>query len=717
MPAETPIRDFTLTGPGIGGSLGGEVELSGVVARLAGAADAPVVAVLGGISADHHLVSIVGYERRGWWDYVARAGGPIDPARCRILSIDWALVRGAPTTTADQAAVLTRALDIAGIDSIDLLVGASYGGMVALAAAAAMPARIRRLAVLSAAHESHPMATAHRIIQRRILGLAAGNGKGREALALARALAVTTYRTRHEFAERFPVESGPAAREFPVERYLDRCGERFAATWSADRYRALSESLDLHRVSPEGISVPAHLFAVREDTLVPLEQMAALRRSLAGPVTLTVIGSRYGHDAFLKEEAAVSEFLRSALGAELGDRSCPVAIDAPRPGADIGASATLAVRAGIGTDPQHGAVVPPIHLSSTYTFEGLGRKRRYDYSRTANPTRDQLADAIASLEGAAGAVVTSTGMSAVLLALQLLEPGDLVLAPHDCYGGTHRLLTALSRRGDFRLRLCDLTAPEAPTVVEAARPALVWVETPSNPLLRITDIAAVAAAGRRVRALVAVDNTFLSPALQRPLALGADIVVHSTTKYLNGHSDVVGGAVAALDPEVHAQLAWWANALGLSGAPFDAFLTLRGLRTLHARMRVHLENAGRLVALLEGHPAVAHVHYPGLASHPGHAIAGRQQTGFGAMISAELAGGVPAVERALAGLRHFSLAESLGGVESLIAHPASMTHAAMGEEARGTAGITDALVRLSVGIEDGADLEADLRAALDRAAA
>jgi cystathionine gamma-synthase len=244
---------------------------------------------------------------------------------------------------------------------------------------------------------------------------------------------------------------------------------------------------------------------------------------------------------------------------------------------------------------------------------------------------------------------------------------------------------------------------------------VVWIETPSNPLLRITDLRFVIEAAHAVGALTVVDNTFLSPALQTPIAFGADFVVHSTTKYINGHSDVVGGAVIAKNAEQHTQLTWWANALGITGAPFDSFLTLRGLRTLDARLRVHQENTAALVDLLKDHPAVRTLHYPGLASHPGHALAARQQHGFGAMLSVELEGGEEAVRAFVDGLDYFTLAESLGGVESLIAHPATMTHAAMTAEARAAAGIGDGLLRLSVGIEHADDLVADIAAALDRA--
>jgi len=376
---------------------------------------------------------------------------------------------------------------------------------------------------------------------------------------------------------------------------------------------------------------------------------------------------------------------------------------------------TRAVRAGIECDTQHGAVVPPLHLSTNYTFEGFGRKRAYDYSRSGNPTRDLLAEALAELEEGAGAVVTGTGMSAVGLALEIVPAGALVLAAHDCYGGTWRLLDAWARKGRFQVRFVDFTDPAALADGLAARPALVWIETPSNPLLRITDVRHVAQAARAAGALTVVDNTFLSPALQQPLKLGADVVVHSTTKYINGHSDVVGGAVVAADPAVAEQLKWWGNCNGVTGSPFD--LTLRGVRTLSVRLRAHEENARRIASVLDGHDAVEQVYYPGLASHPGHTLAQRQQYGFGAMLSFEVAGGTDAIEAFVDGLRYFSLAESLGGVESLVAHPATMTHAAMAPEARRVAGIADNLLRLSVGIEDGDDLIEDIEAGLARAAA
>lgn len=374
---------------------------------------------------------------------------------------------------------------------------------------------------------------------------------------------------------------------------------------------------------------------------------------------------------------------------------------------------TIAARSGVDTDTAHGAVMPALYLSSNYSFAAFGQPRKYDYSRSGNPTRDVLAETLAELEGGAGAVITATGMAAVDLPLNLLEPGDLLIAPHDCYGGTHRLLTARAKKGHFRVAFVDQNDGAALDAALADGCRLVLVETPSNPLLRVTDIAEVCRRAHAVGAKVVCDNTFLSPALQRPLEQGADIVVHSTTKYINGHSDVVGGAVVAADPADHEQLAWWANCLGVTGSPFDAYQTLRGLRTLFTRIERQQATAGAVAAALEQHPAVKAVHYPGLTSHPGHALASRQQSGPGAMLSFELTGGTEAVRQVIEQLEIFTLAESLGGVESLIAHPATMTHAAMTPEARAIAGITDGLLRLSVGLEHQDDVLADLIQALD----
>lgn len=377
---------------------------------------------------------------------------------------------------------------------------------------------------------------------------------------------------------------------------------------------------------------------------------------------------------------------------------------------------TISCRSGVDCDDAHGSVMPPLYLSANYSFADFNEKRTYDYTRSGNPTRSQLADAIAKLERGAGAVITSSGMSAIDLVLTQLPPNPLIVATHDCYGGSWRLFEARAKKGQLRVKYANLRDSDAVGAALAEAPALLWIETPSNPLMRVSDIAALAKRAKAVGARVAVDNTFLSPVLQKPIPLGADYVVHSTTKYLNGHSDVVGGAVVAAKPEDAEELRWWANCTGVTGAPFDAWLTLRGLRTLPVRLNRQQATATRIARRLSELPAVKAVHYPGLESHPDHALAARQQEGFGAMLSFELAEGAD-VRTLATGLEHFALAESLGGVESLIAHPATMTHAAMSPEARRAAGIGDNLFRLSVGLEHEDDLIADLEKALGRAAA
>jgi cystathionine gamma-synthase len=323
-----------------------------------------------------------------------------------------------------------------------------------------------------------------------------------------------------------------------------------------------------------------------------------------------------------------------------------------------------------------------------------------------------LADTLAKLEGGAGAVVTSFGMAAVDLALSLLRPHDLVVAPHDCYGRTYRLPAARRDRKQFDVAFVDQGNEAALASALHRKPRLVLIETPSNPLLRVVDVRAVAERAKEAGAKVAVDNTFLSPALQRPIALGADLVIHSTTKYLNGHSDVVGGAVVAAASADVEMLSDWANIAGTTGAPFDAHLTLRGLRTLFPRVECQQANALVVARFLVKHPLVAAVHYPGLEQDLGHAIALVQQSGFGGMLSFELRGGTDAVRRFVEAVEVFTLAESLGGVESLVAHPATMTHSGMGAEARRVAGISDGLIRLSIGLEAEADLITDLERGL-----
>ncbi len=372
-------------------------------------------------------------------------------------------------------------------------------------------------------------------------------------------------------------------------------------------------------------------------------------------------------------------------------------------------SATIAVRTGIESDTQYHAVVPPIYLSTNYGFPAFGEVPTYDYTRSGNPNRGLLEQALSELECGEDAIVTNCGTSAINLWIStFLTPQEWIIAPHDCYGGTYRLLNSRAKKGDFKVLFIDQSDPQALADALALNPKLLLIETPSNPLVRVVDIAHICQQAKSVGTLVAVDNTFLTPIYQRPLTLGADFVIHSTTKYLNGHSDVIGGVIISKTSQHAQELAWWGNCLGSTGTPFDSYMTLRGLRTLAARMRVHEESAQHILAYLQSQPLVATIYHPSLTSHPGHAIAKKQQTGFGSMLSFDFAGSFDQLKAFVGHLALFSLAESLGGVESLVCHPASMTHRAMGEEALAKAGVSEQLLRLSVGLEDVADLIADL---------
>ena len=374
---------------------------------------------------------------------------------------------------------------------------------------------------------------------------------------------------------------------------------------------------------------------------------------------------------------------------------------------------TRAIHGGQGPDPLTGAVNVPVYQTSTYAQTAPGETKGYDYSRTANPTRSMLERALAELEGGKGAVAFGSGMGALTTLLWTLPVGTRILAGEDLYGGTYRILEHARTQGMLQPEYLDMRDLGAVRQGLARGPVgLVYVETPSNPLLDLVDVRAVADLARERGVPLVVDNTFASPYFQRPLELGAQIVLHSTTKYLGGHSDVVGGALVASDPKTVERLHWLQNAAGAVPGPWDCFLVLRGIHTLGVRMRAHAANAQRIAELLEGHPQVASVHYPGLSSHPQHALARRQMHGFGGMVSVELRGGLPAARKFLGALQYFYIGESLGGVESLAEVPALMTHQSIPPEERRRRGLGDGLVRLSVGIEDGDDLVEDVREAL-----
>ena len=375
--------------------------------------------------------------------------------------------------------------------------------------------------------------------------------------------------------------------------------------------------------------------------------------------------------------------------------------------------ATRAIHVGQEPDPATGATITPIYQTSTYTQEAPGKHKGYEYSRTSNPTRAALEECVASLEGADYGLAFASGLAATIATMSLLSPGDHVVAGDDLYGGTYRLFDKiLPRTGGLEFTYADTTDPRAVEEALRSETKLLWIETPTNPMLTLSDIAALCEMAHERGAVVAVDNTFASPYFQNPLSLGADIVVHSTTKYMGGHSDVVGGAVATSNPDFYEGIKFYQNAAGAVPGPFDSWIVLRGLKTLAIRMRQHEENALAVAEFLQGHPQVETVNYPGLPSHPQHELAKRQMSGFSGMVSFTLKGGAEAAYAAVQKTGVFSFAESLGGVESLITHPATMTHAAIPREQREARGVTDGLMRLSVGIEDKEDLIADLDRAI-----
>ena len=366
---------------------------------------------------------------------------------------------------------------------------------------------------------------------------------------------------------------------------------------------------------------------------------------------------------------------------------------------------TIASKAGIGSDKQHGAIIPPLYLTSTFEYEKLGKDQEYEYTRERNPSRDHLIKALSDLENGLGGEILSSGMAAITLVANILELKSKVILPHDCYGGTHRLFSSLAEKGMLDVYFINQGQESfCKKSIDEINPDLIWIETPSNPLLQAVDIQKISDQAKACNALVAVDNTFLSPSFQNPLKLGADIVMHSTTKYINGHSDVIGGAVITNNQEILSKLKFWANTLGISGSPFDSYLTLRGLRTLCIRMEKHEKNALAIVNLLSNNSKIGNVYYPGLTTHPSHAIAKKQQSGFGGMLSFEVKKGLAGIENFIKGMKILPLAASLGGFESLVSHPYTMTHGTLSPAQKKEIGISENLIRISAGLENTDDL-------------
>ena len=366
---------------------------------------------------------------------------------------------------------------------------------------------------------------------------------------------------------------------------------------------------------------------------------------------------------------------------------------------------TIAAKAGVGSDKQHGAIIPPLYLTSNFKYGEVGEAREYEYTRQSNPTRDHLINALAELESGLGGEILSSGMAAITLVANILENKSRVIVPHDCYGGTFRLFSSLAHKGALEVYFINQSQKSfCKEIISEINPDLIWIETPSNPLLQAVDIQRISEQAKICNSLVAVDNTFLSPSLQNPLKLGADIVMHSTTKYINGHSDVIGGAVITNNHEILSKLKFWANTLGITGSPFDSYLTIRGLRTLNIRMKEHEKNAVAIVELLSNHPLIGNIYYPGLPDHPSHAIAKKQQSGFGGMLSFELNKDFSKVKKFIKAVKILPLAASLGGFESLISHPYTMTHGELTADQKKEIGISKNLIRISAGLENTDDV-------------
>lgn len=375
---------------------------------------------------------------------------------------------------------------------------------------------------------------------------------------------------------------------------------------------------------------------------------------------------------------------------------------------------TIASKAGVGSDSMHGAIVPPLYLSTNFIQNEIGKEQPYEYTRQANPSRDHLISALAELEGGIGGEILSSGMAAVSLITNILELNSKVLLPHDCYGGTFRLFSSLADKGILEAHFVDQSTKSfKENAISEISPDLIWIESPSNPLLQVVDIEKICKKAKEINALVAVDNTFLSPSLQNPLKLGSDIVMHSTTKYINGHSDVIGGAVIAKNRQVLEKIKFWSNNLGITGAPFDSYLTLRGLRTLSIRMKKHEQNALALVEFLSNNSKIKSVFYPGLTTHPSHNLAKRQQNGFGGMLSFELKEGLNGVKNFINRMELLPFAGSLGGFESLVGHPYTQSHGTHTPEQKEEIGISEGLIRISAGLEDTEDLIEAVKKALN----
>jgi homoserine O-acetyltransferase len=612
-------------------------------------------------------------------------------------------------TVADIVRAERRALLRLGIERVAVTIGGSLGGMRALQWALDAPERVG-CAVMVGAHDHHSaMGIALNALQREALALHSDRG-----LRLARKIAMLSYKSEELFNARHARRRDRAGKDcFDVEGYLEHQADRFEARMDSRSYAELThamDSFDVRERIAERTSPALVFVGISSDWLFrPQDVRAAAERfaSRGYDARYSELVSDHGHDAFLAEPQSLRALLEPIVHARPSNGDGRRTQRQPSLG-----FTTRAVWSGQDACPATGATIVPVYQTATYTLPEIGVTKGFDYSRTRNPTRLALERQLAALEDGEFASAFASGMAAVAAATSLLSSGDHAIATRDIYGGTHRFFTQVLSRYGIDVTFVDTGDIEATWA--AAKPAtrLLWLETPSNPTLRLCDIAELART-KPAGVLVAVDNTFASPYLQQPLAFGADLVVHSTTKFIAGHSDTIGGAVITSDRTIADAIAYYQNCAGAVPGPWDAYLTLRGAKTLALRMSRHASSAQSIAEFLARRDDVETVYYPGLRSHPQHELANRQMRAFGGIVSFRPRGGIERARAIATSTKIFGLAVSLGGVESLICNPATMTHGSLTPLERLDLGITDDLLRVSVGIEETADLIADLRGALD----
>lgn len=690
-----------------------------------------------------HAASGCESNEAGWWEFLIGPGKTLDTTKYFVICINTLGGCSGSTgpssidertgrrfkmsfpivTIRDMVRSQKKIIDYLGVKQLNAVMGGSMGGMQALEWGALYPDHVDTVISFAAPGRAYPQSIAFRKSQRKAImmdpdwlgGDYYDKAYPKNGIELARMMGVISYRSEEEFAQRFGRnhENGnifDLTSRFEVEKYLEYQGQKLMDHFDPNTYLYLSKAMDLHdlgygyRSYEEGVRrITCNLVMVglSSDLLFPIHQqkeVVDILRMTNKNVRYEEIDTIHGHDAFLLEQEQINTLVRAALSSNKKEETMRFQ--------------TKLIHAGISPDPATGALITPIYQTTTFAFDDIGVNKGYDYSRTGNPTRRVLEENLAALEDGKHAVALPTGMSAETTILSLFKSGDHIICGNDVYGGTVRLFNYLSNHFGLNVTFSPMTQPEELISLIGTKTKAIWVETPSNPLLNVVDMEILSRIARKHNLLLIVDNTFLSPYFQQPLAWGADIVIHSTTKFLSGHNDGLGGAIICNDDELAEQLAFTANALGNAQGAFDSWLILRGIKTLALRMKEHEKNASKVAEFLSRHPGVTRVYYPGLESHPNQHIVRKQMTGCGGIVSFELKDGLEKANQVMRNTNLFYIAESFGGVESLIEHPKTMSHASMTAAEQQAAGMTDGLLRLSLGLEDWQDLIDDLSEAL-----